>query len=178
MPVIAFEGTLDNTIPRGFMREWKQHATIYRHKLIRGGTHYFVSTHYQKVIFSSVANVPRQPLNEAHGFAFQVTYELGNECLRLQEAQQDGRLGANHSWMSGSNRQLEMRNASEQVVHAKKESLADKIRQLSYIVTNAKEDVLDALAEEVRWSKLQTCVAIVLGWLGLLMLSAIALDSN
>lgn len=86
---------------------------------------------------------------------------MGNACLKLQEAEHGGGFGANG----------ELRSARVQTKH----SLAAKSLQLSHMVSNAKEDVLDALAEEVRLSKLTTFVAILLGWCCLLMLSALAL---
>lgn len=77
-PVIAFDGTKDNTIPNGYMKGWRKHTTArYRHVYIKG-THYFVSTHYREV-----------------------TTEVGGELMALMEEARGGLLGAGHSWVGG-----------------------------------------------------------------------------
>lgn len=49
IPLIAFDGTRDFTIPRGFMAQWAQYTTgRYRSVAIKGD-HYFVSTHFREV---------------------------------------------------------------------------------------------------------------------------------
>ena len=77
-PIIAFDGTKDNTIPNGYMKGWRKHTTArYRHVYIKG-THYFVSTHYREV-----------------------TTEVGGELMALMEEARGGLLGAGHSWVGG-----------------------------------------------------------------------------
>lgn len=77
-PIIAFDGTKDNTIPNGYMKGWRKHTTArYRHVYIKG-THYFVSTHYREV-----------------------TTEVGGELMTLMEEARGGLLGAGHSWVGG-----------------------------------------------------------------------------
>jgi surfactin synthase thioesterase subunit len=77
-PIIAFDGTKDNTIPNGYMKGWRRHTTArYRHVYIKG-THYFVSTHYREV-----------------------TTEVGGELMALMEEARGGILGAGHSWVGG-----------------------------------------------------------------------------
>ncbi len=77
-PIIAFDGTKDNTIPSGYMKGWRKHTTArYRHVYIKG-THYFVSTHYREV-----------------------TTEVGGEMMALMEEARGGILGAGHSWVGG-----------------------------------------------------------------------------
>lgn len=78
LPIIAFDGTKDNTIPSGYMKGWRKHTTgRYRHVKV-AGTHYFVSTHYKEV-----------------------TAEVGGELVTLMEQARGGILGAGHSWIGG-----------------------------------------------------------------------------
>lgn len=50
MPVVAFEGARDFTIPRGFMAQWQRFTSApYRHVTLPAGDHYFVSTHFREV---------------------------------------------------------------------------------------------------------------------------------
>ena len=78
IPIIAFDGTKDNTIPAGYMKGWRKHTTSrYRHVKVHG-THYFVSTHYKEV-----------------------TAEVGGELMTLMEQAKGGLLGAGHSWIGG-----------------------------------------------------------------------------
>ena len=80
LPIIAFDGTKDNTIPNGYMKGWRKHTSgRYRHVKITG-THYFVSTHYKEV-----------------------TAEVGGELVTLMEqATKGGLLGSGHSWIGGA----------------------------------------------------------------------------
>jgi hypothetical protein len=79
IPVVAFDGTKDNTIPKGYMKGWRKHTSArYRHVYIPG-THYFVSSEYRKV-----------------------TAEVSSECLMAIEGMQGGILGAEHSWVGAS----------------------------------------------------------------------------
>lgn len=77
IPLIVFDGSKDNTIPRGYMKGWRKHTTgRYRHVYIPG-THYFVSTHYREV-----------------------TSLLAEECLGLMEGMRGGIMGQGHSWVA------------------------------------------------------------------------------
>ena len=50
VPVVAFEGGRDFTIPRGFMAQWRRYTCgQYRHVTLPAGDHYFVSTHFKEV---------------------------------------------------------------------------------------------------------------------------------
>lgn len=79
IPIIAFDGAKDNTIPNGYMKGWRKHTSKkYRHVIV-DGTHYFVSTHYRFV-----------------------TGEVGRECMELMEGWKGGIMGAGHSWVGGT----------------------------------------------------------------------------
>lgn len=80
IPLIAFDGVRDNTIPSGYMKGWRRHTRgRYRHVRV-DGTHYFVSTHYKEV-----------------------TAQVGQECVGLMEGMKGGVLGAQHSWVGDTN---------------------------------------------------------------------------
>lgn len=79
VPIVAFDGSKDNTIPKGYMKGWKKHTTRqYRHVVVPG-THYFVSTHFKFV-----------------------TSIIRDECLEVMESMKGGILGAGHSWVRGA----------------------------------------------------------------------------
>lgn len=79
VPIIAFEGKKDNTIPNGYMKKWRQHtSSSYKHIQV-DGTHYFVSTHYKDV-----------------------TYRISTECMSAIDQVSGGILGEQHSWVGGN----------------------------------------------------------------------------
>lgn len=81
IPIIAFDGKKDNTIPRGYMKGWRKHTKgRYRHVNV-DGTHYFVSTHYKEI-----------------------TADIGHECLGVMESLKGGLLGQQHSWVGDDGR--------------------------------------------------------------------------
>jgi surfactin synthase thioesterase subunit len=49
IPIISFDGVLDNTIDRGNMDHWSQYTTGKFTNILVQGDHYFVSTHYRQV---------------------------------------------------------------------------------------------------------------------------------
>lgn len=50
IPVLAFEGGADGTIPKGFMSHWRRYTSgLYRHVVLPTGDHYFVSALYREV---------------------------------------------------------------------------------------------------------------------------------
>ncbi|KAL4854039.1 hypothetical protein ACK3TF_005090 [Chlorella vulgaris] len=78
VPLVVFQGADDNTIPRDYMKHWRKHTSgTYRHVVLPGGTHYFVSAHYQ-----------------------QVTREVGQESLKIQAQMRGGLLGTGYSWVA------------------------------------------------------------------------------
>lgn len=91
IPIIAFDGTKDNTIPRGYMKGWRKHTRArYRHVKVQG-THYFVSTHYKPV-----------------------TAEVGSEMLGwMEQVTKGGVLGAGHSWIRSSSADAEHRGPDQ-----------------------------------------------------------------
>lgn len=76
VPIVAFDGARDNTIPKGYMKGWIKHTTSRYRRVIVDGTHYFVSTHYRFV-----------------------TTEVAKECMELMEGMRGGILGSEHSWV-------------------------------------------------------------------------------
>lgn len=142
VPLVVFEGADDNTIPRGYMKHWRKHTSgTYRHVVLPGGTHYFVSTHYQ-----------------------QVTREVGQESLKIQAQMRGGLLGTGHSWVarpgagSSDDAALES-NASSSTPPTDARSSScmlavcravSTVHMLMERIYNAKEDLLDAVSIDVR----------------------------
>jgi surfactin synthase thioesterase subunit len=49
IPIVAFDGRLDNTIDRGNMRQWHHYTTAQSRIVAVKGDHYFVSKQYKEV---------------------------------------------------------------------------------------------------------------------------------
>ena len=49
MPIIAFDGVRDNTIPKNYMKGWQKHSEISFERVLIDSNHYFVSSHYLEV---------------------------------------------------------------------------------------------------------------------------------
>lgn len=48
--MLVLEGDSDHTIPRGYMKYWRNFGGgPYRHVVLKGGDHYFVSKMYREV---------------------------------------------------------------------------------------------------------------------------------
>lgn len=75
IPILAFEGAQDNTIPKNLMREWKIHTTQQFSKIIINSNHYFVSSRYMEI-----------------------TNHISEACINLL-AEKDTFLKSGHSWV-------------------------------------------------------------------------------
>ena len=50
VPIVSFDGLADNTIDRGNIDQWRHYTTGSHVNIpVKGGTHYFVSTHFRQV---------------------------------------------------------------------------------------------------------------------------------
>lgn len=98
VPILAFDGVQDNTIPKNYMKGWYKHTTKYFHRIFINSNHYFVSSHYQEVASN-----------------------ISKSCLDLLE-QKVGILSPHHSWVSSnSNKDLNggpntAQNISQQII--------------------------------------------------------------
>ena len=78
IPVVSFDGTVDSTIPRGYMRQWERYTSGPYRNMEVPGDHYFIASHHR-----------------------QITREVGQECLGQIERMRGGLLGVGHSWVGG-----------------------------------------------------------------------------
>ena len=179
VPIIAFDGTGDFTIPRGYMAQWCRYTSERFRRVSIAGDHYFVSTHFREVRRRppSVAPCRRQNgclLSPQHQtfllhlwptLRTQVTAEVGREALALVDARRlgGGLLGAGHSWVAGpsegpptttrsssSNSGSSSATAQQQERRRHGAAGPGRASELGWALYNRWEDVRELLSSEVQ----------------------------
>jgi len=76
MPIVAFDGIKDNTIPREYMKGWRKHTINSFKRVLVDSNHYFVASHY-----------------------LEIASKCSQECLAALDST-DPILPRKHSWVS------------------------------------------------------------------------------
>ena len=76
IPIIAFEGSRDKTIPRNYMRMWSKFTTTTFEKVVIDSDHYFAAKKFPELV--------------AH---------ISEACMNVVNLEEDGLLLENHSWV-------------------------------------------------------------------------------
>jgi hypothetical protein len=75
-PIIAFEGSRDNTIPRNYMRMWSKFTTTTFEKVVIDSDHYFAAKKFPELV--------------SH---------ISEACMNMLTLEEDEPLLENHSWV-------------------------------------------------------------------------------